>query len=179
MMEFFANTIGRWLLGRKWMRLERNSVALNLSAMNSAVVIFDIGTESDYQLVIELVKVLKLEGVNAILVLGYCEEKVSPTYLDASIVRVLTKSEIRFMGFPTEEYSKRILNDSFDLLIDFTDKDKMPTEYFLTLIDAKTKVGRDNSVHQKIFDLLINQKGSDKKEYLKSVIHFLKMINKG
>ncbi|MFT6802067.1 MAG: hypothetical protein ACJA2N_001250, partial [Salibacteraceae bacterium] len=56
---------------------------------------------------------------------------------------------------------------------------KMPTEYFLTLIDAKTKVGRDNSVHQKIFDLLINQKGSDKKEYLKSVIHFLKMINKG
>ena len=178
MVSFLASSVGKWQLSRLFSKKERISEALNLSAMNTAILLFDIDTQKEYECIVSFVKRLKKEGLKSVEVVTYCSEKIVPAYIAQNEVRVITKSEVNLFGFPNEKWNTQVLANSYDLLIDCTQEIKMPTHYLLALIDAKTKVGKGGTENEYIFDLLIDQKELILEEYLKSVIHFLKMINK-
>lgn len=178
MIGFLANTIGNWQLGRKFLKTNRVSKALNLSEMNSAILIFDLVDQKGYQRIIDFVKLLKSENVKQIEVIGYSKEKETPTYVNFSVVNVLNNQEINWLGIPSEKFAGAILDTTFDLMVDFTMEDVVPTRYLLALVNAKTKVGSPQKGRDEYFDLLVDVKDEGVEEYQQNVVHFLKMINK-
>lgn len=178
MISFLANTLGKWQLGRKFLKTNRVSEALNLSEIHTAVLIFDIGNKEDYQKVIHFAKTLKSENLKQVEVIGYSLSKEIPQFIDQTKIAILGKEEISIVGIPNEKFSSTWLNKPFDLLVDCTTVNALPTNYTLAFIKAKTKVGSAQKGEDEYFDLLVDIKNNDLDTYMKNVIHFLKMINK-
>lgn len=178
MIGFLANTIGRWQLGKKLEKFQRKSEALNLSEMNSAVVVFDLLNKEAYLKVVDFVKQLKAENVKSVEMLGFSLEKEEPQYINKSLVNVMGKEQINLFGIPNENFSGAIIDRNFDLMVDFTESNNIPTDYLLGLINAKTKVGSPQKDRDDYFDLLVDINNEGMEVYGKNVVHFLKMINK-
>jgi hypothetical protein len=105
--------------------------------------------------------------------------KEIPAFVDTDKVRVFDKKMVSLFGIPTDEFALPILNNTYDLLIDFSKESFVPTDYFLALSDAKTKVGGTNPAKEYMFDLLIDIKENQNvTEFSNQVIRYLKMINK-
>lgn len=180
MMKFLINSVGKWKLERKYAKISRNPAAINLMYMEKAIVVFTITDEKAYQQIFNFSRGLKTkEGLRNLTMIGFNDKKELPSFVDANQVKVLDAENISVFGFPNEDFSLPILNEKYDLLIDFTEKSFVPTDFFLALSNAKTKVGLTNSENEDLFDLLIDLKdNSDLATYQKEIIRYLKMINK-
>ncbi|MGB0806922.1 MAG: DUF6913 domain-containing protein [Salibacteraceae bacterium] len=178
MIGFLANTIGKWKLERAALNSNRISEAINLSEMKSAILIFDLTEKLEYQKIVEFVKLLKSENVKQVEVIGFTLNKEIPTFINKSLVKVLGKDDINFFGIPSENFCDAIFDQSFDVMIDCTRSSNIPTDFLLANINAKTKVGSPQKETDEYFDLLVNTNNNELNDYMKNVIHFLKMINK-
>ena len=180
MINFLINSIGKWKLERKYAKFSRKPEALNLLYMESALVVFNITDEKTYNEIFNFSRGLKTkEGFSRLTILGFNAKKELPSFVDANQVKVLEAKSISVFGFPNEKFSDSILNDEYDLLLDFTQKSFVPTDWFLAMSKVKTKVGLTNSSNEELFDLLIELKDtSDIVTYQKEAIRYLRMINK-
>lgn len=179
MIKFLANTIGRWILKRGVEKDKRTPIALNLLEMKTAILVYDILGLKEWDQILSFKKVLLSEGFEKVALIGFSMEKEIPSFVDSQMTQVLGRKEIRFWGTPVDAFNQKFFNQKFDLMVDCTGQSVLPTDYLMALVHAKTKVGASNPENEYIFDLLID---SDKKEdfiqYVKNVIHFLKMINR-
>lgn len=179
MIILLANTIGRWILKRGIEKDKRTPVALNLLEMKTAILVYDIKSQKEWDHILNFKKVLLSEGFEKVTLMGFSMEKEMPSFVDNQMTQVLGRKEIRFWGIPVDAFNQKFFSQKFDLMVDCTEKSVLPTDYLMALVHAKTKVGVSNPENEYIFDLLID---SDKKEdfvkYVKNVIHFLKMINR-
>ena len=180
MINFLINSIGKWKLDRKYAKFSRQPSAINLLYMEKAIVVFNITDEKSYQQIFNFSRGLKTkEGFRQLTMIGFNDKKELPSFVDVNQVKVLDATNVSSFGFPSDEFSLPILKDEFDLLIDFTQKSFVPTDYFLAFTKAKTKVGITNSDNEYLFDLLIElNDSSDLATYQKEAIRYLKMINK-
>lgn len=181
MIGFLANSIGRWQLKRRFNILNRDAEAINISKMESAILVFSITDEKDYTDILQISTSLKRdEGIGHVTLLAYNSNKEIPVFVDDQLVVVFGDKEVDFSGIPKDEFASKVLQQKFDLMIDFTTDSFLPTDYFLALLNAKTKVGANNNEKGYIFDLLIDIPiESNKLELSKNIIRYLKMINKG
>lgn len=179
MIAFLANSIGKWLLKKGVEKSKRIPEAIHISEMNSALLVFDVTSESEYNEIVAFQKKLKLEGISNTSLLGFCLEKEIPSFLDVDQVQLVGKQEVSLWGIPKSEFFQPFSKQSFDLMIDCTERNEVPTDYIMALVNAKTKVGKPNPVNEYIFDLLIDGSNEEGLEaFSKNVIHFLKMINR-
>lgn len=180
MISFLINSIGKWKLDRKYAKFSRQPAAINLLYMEKAIVVFNITDEENYQQIFNFSRGLKTkEGFRYLTMVGFNGKKELPSFVDSNQVKVLDTENCSIYGYPNDEFAAPILEEEYDLLIDFTQKSFVPTDYFLALTKAKTKVGITNSENEYLFDLLIELKdNSDIAMYQKETIRYLKMINK-
>ncbi len=179
MIAFLEKSIGRWILKKGVDKDRRTPVALNISDMKSALLVFDITNQNDFFYIQEFQKKLKLEGFEKVELIGFSLEKELPSFVDSKLVQVLGKKDVSLLGIPSDEFVQSLFQKKMDLLVDCTSENSLPTDYLMALANAKTKVGAPSQINEYIFDLLID--GNRKENfgvYVKNVIHFLKMINR-
>jgi hypothetical protein len=180
MIGALVNTYGKWKLKKLFAKSARVPVAMNIQEMKTTILVFEITDESSFLKVSAFASKLKqTHGFSKVNFLGFNKLKELPSFILENEVKVLGLSEIDMSGVPKPEFTKAILGDDYDLLVDFTQESLLPTDYFLALINAKTKVGQANKDKEYIFDLLIElEDKTDVTGYLENVVRYLKMINK-
>ena len=179
MIDFLANSIGRWQLKRKFLEKNRVAEALNLNEIKSAIIICEVLSKEWYEKVLSLVDTLQKEGIASIELVGSAMVKEVPEYVDTNRINILTGKDVSKLGIPSVSFTKQFIDKPYDLLLDCTVNNQVPTDYLLAMIDAKSKVGVAGDANEYIFDLLIEgSKESEFESYGKNVIHFLKMINR-
>ena len=180
MIDLLVNTIGKWKLGRRYANASRKPVAINLLYMKTAVLVFHISDENHYHKIISFGESLKTkEGFSKVYYVAYVATKEVPSFVNSEKVKIFDSTQVNIYGIPKDEFASAILKTEVDLMIDFTEKSFVPTDYFLALIQAKTKVGLANPEKEYIFDLMIEISDNQNiTEFATQVIRYLKMINK-
>lgn len=176
MIKILADTIGKWTLESNAKKSIREKEILNLSETRSAVLVFDITDLETYKSVMSLANAMKSNQLNDILIIGFNQETQIPEYINVKRVKVLSKKNLNWMGMPSDAFKSAYMNRQFDVLIDCVSQSSIPTNFILEGMDAKNKVGRDDTGCDFIYDLMIHSPSL--KDYQQDVIHFLKMFNK-
>ncbi len=178
MIGFLVNTLGKWKLRKLFEANKRIPQAINLESIESAVLVFDITTNKDYDEISGFATYLRRnEGLNSVKMIAYHSEKEIPSFVDEKTVLVFGKNECNAFGIPNQvEFD---FKTPFDLLVDFTSDSFVPTNYFLGQINAKTFVGKGGSEKEEWFDLIIDiPNNSGLSIYKENILRYLKMINK-
>lgn len=177
-MNFLYNSIGKWRLNRAYAKLKRVPRSISFNEVDSVVLVGVVNTEDEANQLIGVKNVLfKNEGVANIHILAYFEGKETPSYFPKD-VHYFSKQDLNFIGEPKNPELKKLLKKDFDLLLDFTPNSFFPTDYFLALLHAKSKVGSNNSEKEYIFDLIIeNASKTGVLDLSKIMIRYLKMLN--
>ena len=104
MIGFLINSIGKWQLGRRFLKLNRIGEALNLKAIQSAVLIMEINSEQELKEVNAFTKLLREENVDRVEVIGFSNDKELPEYLKQLKGKVFIKKEVSLLGIPKETF---------------------------------------------------------------------------
>ncbi len=180
MIPFVANTLGRWLLKRKWMRQERKARAVNLSEVVSVAVLFEFKNETDYDVALRFIdRLAKEEGMFKIAAIGYYDKRKAPGYIAPErYSEVVVRNDFKWYGFPKQDVGSALLQEKFDLLIDLSLDDYFPVTYLAAMTEAKMKVGKKCPTKSFVFDLMIDIGDSHALPYLiEQIMHYVKMIN--
>ena len=180
MIGFLANSIGRWQLKKQFAKVNRETEAINISQVKKAVLVFTVLDEKEYTDILKISTDLKREeGISELTLLAYNPNKEIPKYIDDQQITLFGEKDLGITGIPKSEFAMELMREKFDLLLDFTPESFLPTDYFLALLYAKTKVGRVNDEKDYIFDLIIDIPiEATLLDLSKNMIRYLKMINK-
>ena len=88
---------------------------------------------------------------------------------------VLVKGTINWRGVITSKSVNRFLEESYDLLIDYTQADNAIKELVVSLIKAKLKVGYAETKDE-LYDIMISVISSEIELFNKEMINYLKIM---
>tara|TARA_R110002050_G_scaffold204327_1_gene339663 strand:- start:149924 stop:150460 length:537 start_codon:yes stop_codon:yes gene_type:complete len=177
-MSFLVNTLGKWKVGKLFQQNRRIPEALNLERIESAILVCNITDSQSYKEVQDFATYLKRsEGLSSVKVICYFDQKEKPTFVNEESDLVFGKKDCNIFGLPNKvEYN---FKKPVDLLVDFTSKSCVPTNYFICQINAKTVVGKQDDEKGDWFDLIIDiPKEKGLPVYKENILRYLKMINK-
>ena len=178
MIGFLVNTLGKWKLRKLVEANKRVPQAINLESIESAILVFDITNNQEYDEITGFASHLRRkEGLSSVKMIAYNTGKEIPSYVDENAIQVFGKKECNAFGIPNQVTFD--FKTQFDLLVDFTSDSLVPTNYFLGQINAKTFVGKGGSEKEEWFDLIIDiPENSGLSMYKENILRYLKMINK-
>lgn len=136
--------------------------------IRSCLVLFDASDENESQIMFSIVKELQTEGkqVHAI---GYVPFKNVPHYCFPKLsYDYLSGSGVKFTGIPKAAFVADLLNEHFDMMIDFFSVHVPPMCYIAALANAGLKISRsrgEDEFFQKVYDLIIEQSDLSNKAF--------------
>lgn len=83
--------------------------------------------------------------------------------------------DCNFFGFPKVDKVINFNSKKFDILINISDEKNLIYDYIISKSLAKFRVGKDDC---ELYDLLINTKSGDSKDFVSEVIFYLDLISK-
>ena len=83
--------------------------------------------------------------------------------------------DCNFFGFPKVDKVINFNSKKFDVLINISDEKNLIYDYIVSQSHAKFRVGKENC---ELYDLLINTKSNDSKNFVSEVIFYLDLISK-
>jgi hypothetical protein len=178
MIGFLVNTLGKWKLRKLVQANKRIPQAINLESIESAILVFDITNNQDYNEITGFASYLRRqEGLSSVKMVAYYSGKEKPSFVDENAILVFGNKECNAFGIPNQvEFDFKV---QFDLLVDFTSDSLVPTNYFLGQVNAKTFVGKGGTEKEEWFDLIIDiPVDSGISMYKENILRYLKMINK-
>lgn len=179
MIDFLANTIGKWQLNKAVRKQNRLPQEQRFSDMKSAIILFTVSTADQYQQILEVVNALKRdENFTKVDVLGYFPGKEVPSFIDDQLVQCMLSANVGLTGIPKLGFVQEMISGNYDVLLDFSEGQSVPMEYVLALVNAKTKVGNALPEKEYVLDLIIDiKKDSSILDLSKNMIRYLKMVH--
>jgi hypothetical protein len=107
-------------------------------------------------------------------VLTYKESKENYNELRGII---FNEKDIAWNGKIKSDEINSFLNESFDMLIDYTFSNTIPKKFLATISKAKFKVGYAN-IDDRMYDLMINVTEDDTNKFNTELIKYLKILKK-
>ncbi len=170
-------SIGKRKLEKARKITRRNKKLINLKDAETIGIIYKLNDGESYEEIRQFVKKLKSENKN-VKTLGYINAKKTPQYwLPAVGFDYITKKSLDFFYIPKTNSAKKFINEEFDILMNLTLKDCLPTDYITGVSVAHFKVGINES-RADIFDFMINAQNDLKnKDYIDQAYYYLNLLN--
>jgi hypothetical protein len=134
---------------------QRKRTIHSLKTAKSIAVIAEITDEDSYKNIFSLFRQLQQYGLKVFL-LGYIHNNAVPFFcLKQLTTEYFCKKELNFYGKPAIPRLDSTLNEPFDMLIDFTEKNYTPISYILQVSYAQFIVGA-NQHHRPLYDFFLD-----------------------
>ncbi|MCM1034740.1 MAG: hypothetical protein NC038_06045 [Paludibacter sp.] len=131
-------------------------------------------TEQNPQIA-QIIRQLQAEG-KQVTAWGYAEKKQITTSPDDAF-RLLGKQDIGLFGRPRKELIRILQSSSYDLLIDLSLQDTLPTAWLALAANATFKTGRVQSEEPYVYHFMIQTNEQTDQQYLcKQILFYLRSI---
>lgn len=166
------------ILNRKLKRLKREVSFKSLSKCETALILYNCSDSEMEKGVREFARTLKEEGLK-VYTLGYFDvkDKKQTKPNDELNYLYFDRKEVGYLGQLKNSKQKRLIVQSFDLLIDLNLKNDFVIRAISSLSKSKFKVGIENDYALEVYDLTVNVKNDSIKQVCAQILHYLKMIN--
>jgi hypothetical protein len=126
-----------------------------LQTAKSIAIIAKITDEDSYKNIFSLFRQLQQYGLKVFL-LGYIHDNAVPFFcLKQLMSEYFCKKELNFYGKPAIPRLESAMNESFDMLIDFTRENYTAINYILQVSNAQFIIGA-NQHHKTLYDLFLD-----------------------
>ena len=171
-------SIGKILLRSEWAGIRRQPKAFNLNQLSTILILVEIRTQDDIELVKKYINQLK-DLQKKVRVIGWVDSAEAIEFNYSKIdFDLFNQKNLGTWMKPLGFLSENLATDEPDLLLDLNVNDKFPLTYLGTLSRAKFKVGKVSKANNITHDLTIEISSNNSIDYLYSqAISFLKMIN--
>jgi len=177
MLTSFRKKIGNYLLKRESATIERNLKMVNLSHAKSIGIVYPLFDIPDYNQVMEFVTQLQHDR-KEVKALGFVQEKNLISRFPPKLsYDFFSRDNLNWFNKPVNDRVQDFVSREFDLLIDLTMHEHLPTKYVVGLSKARCKVGRFCDNNARYYDLMINiQPMTTLREFISQVRHYLTII---
>ncbi len=178
MFQYIKRWIMHFYIDREERLNQRVKKHVDFNKLRTIGVLFLLNDEPKF---IQLDKVAKMLGSQGkeVRMIGVFEDKIIPNFFIQKLkIDIITKKEINQLGFPKGEKAREFIEQEFDLLLDFTEDDILPTDYILGLSKAGFKAGRFRNDMMKVLDLMIKKPDDmNYNAFIHSVIDYISIFN--
>ncbi len=166
----FAN----YVLKKKLRQLSREKKLVNLHQATSIGILYNVTSQTTFQVVKNLVKELTTRQ-RQVMAVGFVNRKSIPNYcIAANSGYHFNLKDLNWYGAPNNDYVNEFINKEFDILIDLSLDDMFVFKYISGLSKSKFNVGRHNESYLNCFDLMIKMdKSATLEAFIEQVIHYL------
>ncbi len=189
MFDFLKRKIHLFLLG-KLIKEKPSRVVPQFDKLKSIAVLFYVGDESVWSLLLRYAKLMEQNGKKVWLV-GYQPNGVEIDYIISFHHAVLCneKKDVSLFGVPKHEVMNAFYCEKFDLLIDATGKPNFFSQYvamrskalFTVSYNSTTFKDDDKADYMKVtdvFDFSISGGGKlDVSHFISNIVQYVKMFN--
>lgn len=165
-------------MNRSMKRLKRKVSFRSLANCETALIVYNCSQADMEKAVRSFARELKEEGLK-VTTLGYFDikDKHQSKPKDELNYFYFDRKEKTLLGQIKNNKVKRLMVDSFGVLIDLNLKNDFVLKRFSALSRAKFKVGIKNEYALQVYDLTVDEKAEDIKKVCSQILHYLKMIN--
>lgn len=173
------NIIARKYLASKVKKVKRKVRVVNLSAAESALMVYDASNDATEKKARNFARFLKEEGIKVDSIAFYkLKGKDDKRPKDELGYLYFDKRDRSWLGFPKDSRILTCIVKEYHLLIDLNFNNNFTLEVISSLSNANFKVGKSGGYQDEICDLTIAMKENKLEYYLEQVSTYLKMINK-
>lgn len=163
------------LLERAIDSIKRNRTIININNAKSIGVLYNATEEDRHNTVNDFVKLL-LTNKKQVKALGYVNLKqFSLFHVPKLQFDFFINKDVNWHYKPKGHIVKNFIEEPFDILICLDDKEFV-LKYISIYSVAKYKVGKFDKKNEKIYDLMINNSGSDLSNLIAQIFHYLSTI---
>jgi hypothetical protein len=176
-MAGLIETIGSWVLQNKLKNFNRETLVHNFKTAKSVVLLFDAEIANAFPVIKEFQAFLKEEGIHCV-VFGYINQKEIPQeMLFWKNVHVITRKDLNWYMQPVGETVELFYREDPDILIDFTNNQRLEIQFLVQLSSARFKIG-SYTEKKNDYDLMINLSGQNDMAFLSQQIrHYVSILN--
>jgi len=158
----------------------RTMRSCNIEDARSVGMLCEIKKKEDYHALVEIIDFLKKEySIKNLKILAFYPFKDEPFFLKSRLgLDFFSLNELNYYGFPNNSVVRNFMNESFDILIDLTQRRIVPLRLVLLFSKSSFKVGSFSDEKKPFYDLMIETDPSDYKEYVTQVTSYLKIFDK-
>jgi hypothetical protein len=171
-------SIDLYFFRKELKKVRRNKQVTGYEEANRIGILFDASSLESWSLCSEFIRKLESEG-KKVKSLGYIKKKKQTKFLlEQMNMSFFHRSDL---DWRLRRKNNRVLefeNISFDLLIDLSPAEILPTKFVAGISKARFKVGLFKQNNVEVFDLMINLKDFELQELMQQVVFYLKMIKK-
>ena len=177
MIENIRSFIQLFVLKTKLKQHDREKEMSSLNSAKTVGIVCLVDLEDNWKIIQDVIKEFQAKGAK-VEVMGVFYGNVKPLwFIETLNVTLCTEKELGIFQIPTGMHITEFLSTKFDLLINFSIKDKFAPFYIAALSSAKFKIGLDSEQNRNHFDMLLKLEQTDIKEYKNHLMHYLSQIN--
>ena len=83
--------------------------------------------------------------------------------------------DCNFLGYPNSDNVNNFTSEKFDIIINLSDEENLMYDYIVSRSSARFRIGKSNI---NLYDLVLNLKTNELKDYITEVIFYLDLISK-
>ena len=158
----------------------RTMRSCNIEDAKSMGMLCEIRSKDDYNSLVEIIDFLKKEyAIPNLKILAFYPLKDEPFFLKSRLgLDFFTLEDLNYYGLPNNSIVRNFMNETFDILIDLTQKRIVPLRLVLLFSKSPFKVGSFSNGKKPFYDLMIETDPADYKEYVNQVTNYLKIFDK-
>ena len=152
----------------------------NIEDAKSMGMLCEIRSKDDYNSLVEIIDFLKKEyAIPNFKILAFYPLKDEPFFLKSRLgLDFFTLEDLNYYALPNNSIVRNFMNETFDILIDLTQKRIVPLRLVLLFSKSPFKVGSFSNEKKPFYDLMIETDPADYKEYVNQVTNYLKIFDK-
>jgi hypothetical protein len=165
--------LGKRLLQKEAARVVRTRKAINLENTREIGILFNMQSESDFEMVSRFSRELQEVGKKVQVIGLYKYRKLPPYYAQKLAYDLMMPNHLDIFYRPRAEFVNRFIEREFDMLIDLGTSMDFPLQYIATLSKAGFKLGRSSGEEGLPYDLMIEKTdGIESEELIRQLIHY-------
>ena len=169
--------IGTWLIQKRLQKRQRVVQTKNLSQAKSIAIVVNLVEDDAKSTLQSQLNLLKKQGIKKIDVLAFKRNWKTEDKAEIQNWIQISPDDFDWLYLPQKNLKNVVLKD-YDILINLATKQNKFVFNLLTLSKAKFKVGLATSTFAELLDFTINVNTAEKDKFLKSLHHYLTILNK-
>lgn len=138
-------------------------------------IIFNAYKKENIELIRHFIEYFKAKGVSSE-ALGFINQNKMKDFNLASLnIDYFNLKDCNFLGYPNSDNVNNFTSEKFDIIINLSDEENLMYDYIVSRSSARFRIGKSNI---NLYDLLINLKTNELKDYITEVIFYLDLISK-
>ena len=138
-------------------------------------IIFNAHKKQNIELIRHFIDYFKAKGVSCE-ALGFVNQNKMNDFNLASLnIDYFNSKDCNFLGYPNTDNVNNFISKKFDIIINLSDEENLMYDYIVSHSSAMFRIGKSNI---NLYDLVINLKINQLKDFITEVIFYLDLISK-